>query len=770
MHTAPGVYRPIWICGILLLGLSLFSAGCSPEDGADKIGSGQVESTGRAGRLSFHYLCEPLGVINTVLCNSTEGNGLLPLVKMFESDERPPECLFFVTGNLMSLEKRTYIDRLYHDKEVELLVPICAALDITAILPGLKDLVPGVGRYKDLFGNLGVPLVCSNLVHEHDQKPVFSPFIVLEIEGVRIGVTGLITNKIVKAHSKDDSIPEGAMMKMDVGEVPAIDSFEEKGYDILEPLKAAESVLSELQGQGTDFNVVLSGLGMKINKKILENTTADFVIGNDSCRKNESISSGGNVCAYTENLASMIGKMDFHFQGDPSAPYGDRSRLESLHADKDREDAKIKSYIEQYQAKDLADLEEKAKGTLNHKRIKKCSANIDEIVKEIERLTGECKTNYFINRYLPIRGFVGAESGGAGRIWNTYLDELSTVMSGREESIKENLIRNGASLLSMVDPQACGECHTEQLSFWEKTAHASAFESVLEMSCDYHPECFRCHSSGFGCENGFYVLPPPDVFQSVNCEACHGALNDHVENFMRPLTFTNISNQHHLAKLCRACHDKKHAPDFDMKEDLFRVACPKIDYKSFALREQLMRRDAELEGIKAEKGFLKPVELYLDQVRIKEILGADTVERAALLQQGLDVDPYNESILFSLNLMLLKEARYAEALANLERYVSKNQTDIRANLEIMRLLILVPDEEARNPALGKKYCQWFLANIGRRNNEVVLLLTQAHILLGEVDEAWAILSNTDTRDLPKAQKEWIEKMVNEVQELRKRKQ
>jgi len=165
---------------------------------------------------------------------------------------------------------------------------------------------------------------------------------------------------------------------------------------------------------------------------------------------------------------------------------------------------------------------------------------------------------------------------------------------------------------------------------------------------------------------------------------------------------------------------------------------------------------------------LDPPDLYLIYDRIKKRLGADFEERIALLQRGLALDPLNDNILYALNLMLLKESRYDEALANLEKYVSEKQTDIRANLEIMRLLIMAPDEKARDPKLGKEYCTWFLNNI-KRNNEVILLLIQAHIHLGEIDEAWDILSRTNTRDLPQNQKIWLERMISEVRDLKSKK-
>ncbi len=110
-----------------------------------------------------------------------------------------------------------------------------------------------------------------------------------------------------------------------------------------------------------------------------------------------------------------------------------------------------------------------------------------------------------------------------------------------------------------VGTKSCKMCHKkaekgDQAGVWEKSAHASAFETLksdqslaiakeagLSGPPSEAPECLSCHSTGFGTDTGYKVLAADFVADELNakavkkndtklgvgCESCHGAGKDY---------------------------------------------------------------------------------------------------------------------------------------------------------------------------------------------------------------------------------------------------
>jgi hypothetical protein len=144
-----------------------------------------------------------------------------------------------------------------------------------------------------------------------------------------------------------------------------------------------------------------------------------------------------------------------------------------------------------------------------------------------------------------------------------------------------------ASGRSFVGTQVCGECHTQALAVWEKTAHAHATESLIhpgeraEIPRHFDPECLSCHVTGwepqkyFPFTSGYLgVNETPEMLHN-GCENCHGPGSEHV-------AAENNEGSKYNAKLveklrgemrlplandvarnkCVECHDIDNSPDF----------------------------------------------------------------------------------------------------------------------------------------------------------------------------------------------------------------
>ena len=102
----------------------------------------------------------------------------------------------------------------------------------------------------------------------------------------------------------------------------------------------------------------------------------------------------------------------------------------------------------------------------------------------------------------------------------------------------------------------CRRCHLKQYRSWEKTTHATAFETLPEENRS-DPDCVTCHVTGFGEATGFTSIA------GVGCEVCHGPGSLYTDKE------TMASREASVAaglivpdeKTCLACHNDE-SPNF----------------------------------------------------------------------------------------------------------------------------------------------------------------------------------------------------------------
>jgi hypothetical protein len=105
---------------------------------------------------------------------------------------------------------------------------------------------------------------------------------------------------------------------------------------------------------------------------------------------------------------------------------------------------------------------------------------------------------------------------------------------------------------------ACAGCHAGKHDEWAETGHAHAWET-LQNSGNPQPFCNPCHTVGYEPDpntgNSGYDEAPIEKFENVQCENCHGAASDHVENVDPTLITVSYDVQ-----TCGKCHDGTHHP------------------------------------------------------------------------------------------------------------------------------------------------------------------------------------------------------------------
>lgn len=113
----------------------------------------------------------------------------------------------------------------------------------------------------------------------------------------------------------------------------------------------------------------------------------------------------------------------------------------------------------------------------------------------------------------------------------------------------------------------CGNCHVEHQKDWKTSAHAGAFEDLVN-SGHAQPTCYGCHTVNEA-GNGLvgpagWNLVQDSAYHNVQCESCHGPGLNHVEAPDQPgnvpLAHLTLNDS---AASCAACHSGGHNPFAD---------------------------------------------------------------------------------------------------------------------------------------------------------------------------------------------------------------
>jgi peroxiredoxin len=140
-------------------------------------------------------------------------------------------------------------------------------------------------------------------------------------------------------------------------------------------------------------------------------------------------------------------------------------------------------------------------------------------------------------------------------------------MDGRVEALLTTEVRKTLGLQTPImlargaysGEEACRVCHSAQHDTWSLTAHAYAFETLVEHGADRNAECLSCHTVGFGQKGGFDPAVRQEYLEGVQCENCHGRGGPHQSPEFAKAGFEAA---------CKTCHTPQHSLNFSFAERL----------------------------------------------------------------------------------------------------------------------------------------------------------------------------------------------------------
>jgi predicted CXXCH cytochrome family protein len=115
-----------------------------------------------------------------------------------------------------------------------------------------------------------------------------------------------------------------------------------------------------------------------------------------------------------------------------------------------------------------------------------------------------------------------------------------------------------------VGVRVCSACHLEQYRVWQGSDHSHAMASLRRSSQQLDRECIGCHTTGFDRAGGFKDPVSVGPFAEVQCEACHDAGREHVQQGAQ-------MNRAAGEGVCRQCHTQEATPQFEFAKDRLRI-------------------------------------------------------------------------------------------------------------------------------------------------------------------------------------------------------
>jgi hypothetical protein len=183
----------------------------------------------------------------------------------------------------------------------------------------------------------------------------------------------------------------------------------------------------------------------------------------------------------------------------------------------------------------------------------------------------------------------------------------SPVMHQAMVSYQEQLQSAGLAGLGLIPPTGlpkhpqgqnyvgsatCGECHTKAMAVWEKTPHAHATDTIVNLKPPRHydPECLSCHVTGWDPQgyrpyaSGYLELKQKHL-HSNGCENCHGPGARHAAAQLDEIAVTDkelkalqlamrVTKEEAEKNLCIQCHDTDNSPEYKWE-----TYWPKVEHK-----------------------------------------------------------------------------------------------------------------------------------------------------------------------------------------------
>jgi hypothetical protein len=384
---------------------------------------------------------------------------------------------------------------------------------------GESDLIRGPGQVapKRLAANL-------------DGAAFVEPSRIVAVGGIKIGVLGIVAPDIARA----------------------------AGLTAREPGSAAQAEVTRLRAAGAEMVILLAPVERSLARTLARGVGADIVVVGKNVgrgmRRAERVGNAFLVAAGEE--LEYVGRLDIVLRG--QAPRGAGDRLDDAGGaaftqerlgEIDRARERLAADLARWQ-RDAASDPSFIAGKLRER---------DELAVERARLTGgtwqpPATGSYFTNTLLPIRRTLPRDPA-----LTASLHKLDRAIGEASLAVAEPPPPPEPGRAYYVGDQKCVSCHKSAARSWQRTRHAHAWKTLVEVGKQGHDDCVSCHVTGYG-EVGGSSLGYTRGLESVQCEACHQPNSIHVEKRGKETPYAGSTKT--PESVCVRCHNEKHSDTF----------------------------------------------------------------------------------------------------------------------------------------------------------------------------------------------------------------
>ena len=382
------------------------------------------------------------------------------------------------------------------------------AVGVDAMVPGQGDLALGLAWVKEQAEAVGAPYTAANLLC--DGEAPFPLSQAVDVQGVRVAVVGVLSPR--------DTVPDGCLVSAPEPAVSrALDTVGDTGLVVVLSRLTSEEDAALAEGEPR-VDLIVGG-GSQVARP-----TATLV-GTDTARL-ELGTRGKKLGLATIDWTP--GASGFRVDGAADAVEAQLNRVRAR-----RESA----LAHHKRARDERSKERQQK-------------RIEHYDKEIPRLEAELEVARSASSG-PAHG-IALELRGLNPDVADHPATAQKVQEAlRDLEALEAQHRSGGPLRGpFMGSSACMGCHPSQGNQWRGSAHARAWQTLVDQRRQVDLDCYACHATGAFHEEGPSHPSEVGQLQNVGCEACHGPGRDHVRD---PLTGPMVANPPEAT--CLQCHD-----------------------------------------------------------------------------------------------------------------------------------------------------------------------------------------------------------------------
>ncbi len=390
-------------------------------------------------------------------------------------------------------------------KKGEMILRSMEAMGYQAAAVGEMDLYIGRENLDHLEEYTSVRLLSANLKSTNG-KPVYTPYIIVKLGKMRIGVFGL-TSRSVDVNLMEERFPNAW---------------------VDDPITVSSAIVNKLRKK-SDLIVALTHIGFGNDRELAKKVDGiDIIVGGKSRTWMKNPVKVGNtliVAGYFQGRA--MGRLMLGFSGEHRG-WSDGAKLDFL-----REQIQVS-----------------AKGGKTQPGVPSDQEALDKSLQKAASLTR------YDGTMISLTSRFGDDRRIASMV-RKYRKELKN--TGKDAQLLEDA---GDVRDRYTGAAPCKDCHLGRFEFWSGTAHAFALSTLKPRDADADPDCLPCHVTGYLRSTGYSQDSPRGDLVNVQCEACHGRGGLHISS---PEQYRLIRVP--AASVCRGCHIPDHDDDFDYFRD-----------------------------------------------------------------------------------------------------------------------------------------------------------------------------------------------------------